>query len=68
MTQAMAKQEEWVENSKLVDIGLPHDGESFYCLDRDSMVDALKMLKAEGYTMPDDLIEILQGEEDEEAE
>ena len=68
LMDAMAKQREWIDNAKQVDIGLPHDGESFYSLDRDSMVDALKMLKEEGYLMPDDLIEAIQGEEDEEAE
>ena len=64
----MDKQQRWVENAELVDIGLPHDGESFYCQDRDTMVETLKMLKAEGYTMPEDLIETIQGEDDEEEE
>lgn len=62
------KQNEWVESAELVDIGLPHDGESFYCQPRDTMVDTLKMLKEAGYTMPEDLIEIIQGETDEEEE
>lgn len=67
MMSIMEKQREWVDQSTLVDIGLPHDGESFYCLDRDSMIDTLEMLKAEGYTMPEGLIQALK-EEDEEEE
>jgi len=59
-------QNEWVEKSKLVPIGLPNDGETFSCLPRDSMVEKLKELKAEGYIMPDDLIETIAAEDDEE--
>ena len=61
-----SKQGEWVDNTTLVPIGLPHDGESFYCQDRDTMVDTMTMLKEEGYTMPDDLIETIASEEDDE--
>jgi hypothetical protein len=66
LMDAHAKQNEWVENATLVDIGLPHDGKSFYCQDRDTMVDTLTMLKEEGYTMPADLITTIASEEDEE--
>jgi len=62
------QQQKWLESAKREPIGLPHDGQSFYCLDRDSMVDTLKMLKEEGYVMPDYLIEAIQGEDDEEEE
>lgn len=60
------KQNEWIRNAKRVPIGLPHDGESFYNQDRDSMVETLKMLKAEGYLMPDYLIDAIASEDDDE--
>ena len=65
LMDAMAKQREWLDRAKQVDIGLPYDGESYYSQDRDTMVDTLKMLKAAGYTMPDDLIETIASEEDD---
>ena len=65
---AMQAQREWVDKSRLEPLNLPHDDMSFYSLDRDSMVDTLKMLKEEGYTMPENLIETIQGETDEEEE
>lgn len=66
MTAAMAKQREWVDKSKLVPIDLPHDGASFYNQDRDTMVETLTMLKAEGYNMPEDLIETIASEDEDE--
>lgn len=62
---AAQKQSEWVDKTKVVPIGLPHDGESYYSLDRDTMVDTLKMLKEAGYKMPDDLIETIASEDEE---
>ena len=65
---AIKAQQEWCDNSTLVPLGLPHDGESFYCQPRDTMVDTLTMLKEAGYRMPEDLIKIIQEEDDEEEE
>lgn len=58
-------QSDWVDSTKLVPIGLPHDGESYYSQPRDTMVETLKMLKEAGYNMPGDLIETIAAEEDE---
>lgn len=58
-------QRDWAEAANLVPIGKAYDGRSFYNYDRDEMVEVLKMLKAAGYTMPDDLIEVIASEEDE---
>lgn len=59
-------QDKWMEESTLVPIGLPYDGESFYNQDRDTMVNTLITLKEAGYNMPDNLIETIQSEEDED--
>ena len=66
LTAILDARREWVDGAELVPIGLPYDGEHYYCQDRDTMVDTLEMLKAAGYTMPDDLIETIRKEEDDE--
>ena len=58
-------QQEWVKTSSVVPIGKEYDGRSFYNYDRDEMVDILKMLKEAGYTMPNDLIDVIANEPDE---
>lgn len=47
----------WCDDAQVVPIGLSHDGASFRNLTRDEMVGALAMLKAEGYRMPDGLVD-----------
>ncbi len=51
-----------LENSSMVPIGLPHDGESFNVETEHEMFDKLRNLKAMGYSVPE---EVFSGEETE---
>lgn len=46
-----------IDNAPRVNIGGPHDGQSFYDLDHDELIETLTMLKREGYRFPDDLLD-----------
>lgn len=49
----MDERDKWVrENCALVPIGLEFDGESFYNLDKDSIVPTLDKLREVGYNFP----------------
>ena len=61
--EACRKQAKALEESELVEIGLPADGETFRCPDIESFHNKLKELKEMGYRFPEDLFEI-----DEEPE
>jgi hypothetical protein len=44
----------WMKtNKEFENIGLNYDGESFYNLDKESLINTLKLLKEEGYQFPD---------------
>jgi hypothetical protein len=48
------ERDNWVKNNTtLVPIGLKYDGQSFYNLDKESIVPILDMLKNEGYNFPE---------------
>jgi hypothetical protein len=53
---------EMLESLPLVDIGLPHDGETIECSDASDCVAALLLLRAEGYHVPQHAIDALAEE------
>lgn len=57
---------EWLEESPLVDIGLPHDGKSFNDETPGDCANTLEMLRAAGYTVPQYAIDTLREEDGEE--
>ena len=61
--EACKKQLKALKEAKLVEIGLPADGKTFWCSDIKTFHDKLRELKEMGYRFPEDLFEI-----DEEPE
>lgn len=51
----------WIKtHEEFKNIGLKYDGESFYNLDKESLIDILKILKDEGYEFPDNIFTLAE--------
>ena len=53
---------EWMETAQHEPIGLAHDGETFNDPDLQSFKDRLLSLRAEGYSFPDGVLEVVDDE------
>lgn len=58
------KRRELTRGARLVEIGLPYDGRSWHVETHEEAAQIVKMLRDEGYNMPDDLEKWLRGEPD----
>ncbi len=68
MNRANAERKEAFANTPRVPIGLPHDGDTFYCGSLEILLARLLHLREVGYRVPDHAIELVTEEMNEEAE